>query len=103
MFSKNRDRLLNQEVAQKFFQRVLTQAQPHLSDEHFTLDGTLIEAWASQKSFPKKEGGENKPGGSFAGTSVPHEMQESKTNPEARLYRKGHGQEAPAWPIWGMC
>ncbi len=46
-----RDRLLNQEVAQKFFQRVLQQAQAYLSDEHFTVDGTLIEAWASQKSF----------------------------------------------------
>jgi hypothetical protein len=46
-----RDRLLNQEVAQKFFQRVLQQAQAYLSDEHFTVDGTLIEACASQKSF----------------------------------------------------
>jgi hypothetical protein len=46
-----RDRLLNQEVVQKFFQRVLQQAQAYLSDEHFTVDGTLIEAWASQKSF----------------------------------------------------
>src|SRR5262249_27410529 len=62
VFSKNRDRLLNQEVAQKFFQRVLGQAKPYLSDEHFTVDGTLIEAWASQKSFQKKEDGDGKPG-----------------------------------------
>ena len=53
VFSKNRERLLHQEVAQEFFRRVLAQAKPYLSDEHFTVDGTLIEAWASQKSFPK--------------------------------------------------
>jgi transposase len=51
VFSKNRDWLLNQKVAQEFFRRALTKAKPHLSDEHFTVDGTLIEAWASQKSF----------------------------------------------------
>ena len=56
VFSKNRDRLLNQDVAREFFSRVLTQAKPHLSDEHFSVDGTLIEAWASQKSFQKKDG-----------------------------------------------
>src|ERR1700753_1920663 len=54
VFSKNRERLLNQEVARTFFSRVLTQAKAHLSDEHFSVDGTLIEAWASQKSFQKK-------------------------------------------------
>jgi transposase len=62
VFSKNRERLLNQEVAQEFFRRVLAKAEPHLSDEHFTVDGTLIEAWASQKSFQKKEGGDDQPG-----------------------------------------
>ena len=51
VFSKNRERLLNHAVAQKFFVRVLEQAKPHMSEEHFTVDGTLIEAWASQKSF----------------------------------------------------
>lgn len=56
VFSKNRERLLNQEVARSFFDRVLKQAQEYLSDEHFTVDGTLIEAWASQKSFQKKVG-----------------------------------------------
>src|SRR5271170_3262106 len=60
VFSKNRERLLNEEIAEAFFQRVLKIAQPYLSDEHFTVDGTLIEAWASQKSFRPKD---EKPGG----------------------------------------
>jgi len=93
VFSKNRDRLLNQEVAQKFFQRVLVQAQPYLSDEHFTVDGTLIEAWASQKSFQKKDGGDHKPG-EFRGEQRRNDTHQSKTDPDARLYRKGRGQEA---------
>lgn len=93
VFSKNRDRLLNQEVAQKFFQRVLAQAQPYLSDEHFTVDGTLIEAWASQKSFRKREGGDDEPG-QFRGEKRRNETHQSKTDPDARLYRKAQGQEA---------
>ncbi len=55
VFSKNRERLLNQEVAEAFFRRVLQRAQPYLSDEHFTVDGTLVEAWVSQKSFRPKD------------------------------------------------
>jgi len=70
VFSKNRDRLLNQEVAQEFFGRVLAEAKAHLSDEHFTVDGTLIEAWASQKSFQKKDGGDDEPG-QFRGQKRP--------------------------------
>ena len=93
VFSKNRERLLNQEVAREFFRRVLAQAKVHLSDEHFTVDGTLIEAWASQKSFQKKDGGNGDPG-QFRGEKRSNETQESKTDPEAKLYRKGHGQEA---------
>jgi transposase len=93
VFSKNRDRLLNQEVAQEFFGRVLAQAKPHLSDEHFTVDGTLIEAWASQKSFQKKDGGDDEPG-QFRGQKRSNDTHESKTDPDARLYRKGNGQEA---------
>jgi len=93
VFSKNRERLLNQEVAREFFRRVLAQAKPHLSDEHFTVDGTLIEAWASQKSFQKKDGGDADPG-QFRGEKRRNETHESKTDPEAKLYRKGHGQEA---------
>lgn len=55
VFSKNRERLLNEEIAEAFFQRVLKMAQPHMLDEHFTVDGTLIEAWASHKSFRPKD------------------------------------------------
>jgi hypothetical protein len=62
VFSKNRERILHQDVAQEFFARALKQAKPHLSDEHFTVDGTLIEARASQKSFPKQDGGDDDPG-----------------------------------------
>jgi len=93
VFSKNRQRLLNQEVAREFLVRVLAQAKPHLSDEHFTVDGTLIEAWASQKSFQKKDGGDDPPG-QFRGQKRSNETHASKTDPEARLYRKGQGQEA---------
>jgi transposase len=93
VFSKNRERLLNQEVARKFFQRVLEQAKPHMSEEHFTVDGTLIEAWASQKSFQKKDGGDDEPG-QFRGEKRSNDTHESKTDPDAKLYRKGHGQEA---------
>ncbi len=93
VFSKNRERLLNQEVARAFFARVLEQAKPHLSDEHFSVDGTLIEAWASQKSFQQKDGGDDEPG-QFRGQKRSNDTHQSKTDPEARLYRKGHGQEA---------
>jgi transposase len=93
VFSKNRERLLNQDVAREFFGRVLAQAKPHLSDEHFSVDGTLIEAWASQKSFQKKDGGDADPG-QFRGDKRSNETHESKTDPDAKLYRKGHGQES---------
>ena len=93
VFSKNRERLLNHEVAQAFFQRVLAQAKPHLSEEHFTVDGTLIEAWASQKSFQRKDGGDSD-GAQFRGERRTNDTHQSKTDPEAKLYRKGSGQEA---------
>ena len=96
VFSKNRDRLLNQDIARSFFERVLRQAEGHLSDEHFTVDGTLIEAWASQKSFQKKDGGGDDPGagGNFHGHKRSNQTHQSKTDPDAKLYRKGGGQEA---------
>src|SRR4030095_11202920 len=68
-------------------------AKPFLSDEHFAVDGTLIEAWASQKSFQKKDGGDDDPG-QFRGERRRNDTHESKTDPDSRLYRKGNGQEA---------
>ncbi len=95
VFSKNRERLLNQEVAQMFFARVKGAAAGLMSDEHFTVDGTLIEAWAGHKSFRPKRGpdggGAN---GEFKGEQRRNDTHESRTDPEARLYRKGNGQEA---------
>jgi transposase len=93
VFTKNRDRLLKHSVAQSFFQRVLKLAQKFLSDEHFTVDGTLIEAWASQKSFQRKDGG-SRDGENFHGQKRRNETHESKTDPDAKLYRKSQGSEA---------
>ena len=97
VFSKNRERLLNDEVAGAFFQRVLRQAKPYLSDEHFTVDGTLLEAWASQKSFRPKDG--EPPEGTpreadFHGQRRSNATHQSSTDPEARLYKKSKGAEA---------
>jgi transposase len=94
VFSKNRERLLNREVARSFFQKVLDQAQGYLSDEHFTVDGTLIEAWASQKSFQKRDGSDHGDGTNFHGRQRRNDTHQSKTDPEAKLYRKGGGKEA---------
>ena len=93
VFSKNRDRLLKHSIAESFFQRVLKVAQPYLSDEHFTVDGTLIEAWASQKSFQRKDGG-SEDGENFHGDRRSNQTHESKTDPDAKLYRKSSGSEA---------
>jgi transposase len=97
VFSKNRDRLLNQEVAQRFFGKVKAKAQGLMSDEHFTVDGTLIEAWASHKSFQRKDD-DDQPGsgttGNFHGEKRANDTHESRTDPEARLYKKSAGQEA---------
>jgi transposase len=70
VFSKNRERLLNEEVAQQFFARVNELAAGFMSDEHFTVDGTLIEAWAGQKSFQRKDGDGPKDGGNFHGEQI---------------------------------
>ena len=98
VYSKNRERLLNEEIAESFFQRVLERARPFMSDEHFTVDGTLIEAWASHKSFRPKDGTGKppEPGGDvdFRGEKRKNQTHESTTDPDARLYKKSKGSEA---------
>jgi len=96
VFSKNRDRLLNQDLAQKFFAHVKEQAAGLMSDEHFTVDGTLIEAWAGQKSFRRKDEDQTGSGGGgdFHGEPRSNQTHASSTDPEARLYKKSAGQEA---------
>jgi transposase len=104
-FSKNRDRLLTGEIAARFLAAVLAQPRVKrlLSSEHFSVDGTLIEAWASMKSFKPKdppEGGGNNAGGGrnapadFKGEKRSNETHRSTTDADARLYRKGPGMEA---------
>jgi hypothetical protein len=94
VFTKNRDRLLNQEIARSFFRRVVERAQDLMSDEHFTVDGTLIEAWASQKSFQRKDGDSDRDGSDFRGEQRKNGTHASKTDPDARLYRKSNGAES---------
>jgi len=97
-FCKNRDRLLEGDIAEGFFAAVLLQAEDRklLSQDHFSVDGTLIEAWASHQSFrPKDE--ETKPpdgGADFRGQKRSNETHASTTDPESRLSRKGPGKEA---------
>ena len=97
VFSKNRERLLNEEIAESFFQRVLERAKPHMSDEHFTVDGTLIEAWAGQKSFRRKDGKGKPPGAGgevdFHGEKRKNQTHRSTTDPDARLFKKSKGSE----------
>ena len=103
-FSKNRDRLLEGDIAAKFMQAVLDQPRVKrlLSTDHFSVDGTLIEAWASMKSFKPKDGSDEPPpsgGGrnveaNFHGQKRSNETHTSTTDPEAKLYRKGAGKEA---------
>src|ERR1700678_233796 len=98
VYSKNRERLLNEEIAASFFARVLEKARPFLSDEHFTVDGTLLEAWASQKSFRPKDG-TGKPAGpggdvDFKGEKRKNETHQSTTDPDARLWTKSRGSQA---------
>ena len=102
VFTKNRDRLLEGDVAEKFFQLVLTQARVAdlLSDEHFSVDGTLIEAWASHKSFQRKDqptpppDDPGNPTVNFHGEKRSNDTHESTTDPDARLARKSGGHEA---------
>jgi hypothetical protein len=105
VFTKNRDRLLRGDIAAKFFRAVLGQPEVRalLSDEHFTIDGTLIEAWASMKSFSPKDGpGDGAPPGGggrnaerdFHGEKRTNASHASTTDPDARLIRRGRGKEA---------
>ena len=89
VFTKNRDRMMGGEVSQRLLTAVLKQAQAHelLSEEHFTVDGTLIQAWASRKSFVPKEQPPKK-GSGHGGRKLLRDTHESKTDPEARLYTK---------------
>lgn len=105
VFSKNRERLLEHEVGRLFFDGIIRIAQQEglLSDDHFTVDSTLIEAWASLKSFRRKDStGENNPPDDDAGNATvnfhgekrSNQTHQSMTDPESRLYRKGSGKEA---------
>ena len=100
-FTKNRDRLLDGDIAAAFFEAVLIHAETArlLSDEHFTVDGSLLEAWASHKSFrprdqdPPSDGGSN-PTVNFHGQPRTNATHRSTTDPDARLYKKAQGREA---------
>ncbi len=94
VFSKNRDRLLTSDVAQQFFAEVNQQAKRFMSDEHFTVDGTLIQAWASQKSFRSKDGSDDGDGGDFHGQKRTNQTHESTSDWDARLYKKSYGKES---------
>ena len=94
VFSKNRDRLLTSDVAQRFFAEVNLQAKKYMSDEHFTVDGTLIQAWASQKSFRSKDGSDDGDGTDFRGHKRSNQTHESRTDADARLYKKSYGTES---------
>jgi transposase len=102
VFSKNRDRLLTTEVARGFLAALLAlpRVRALLSREHFTVDGTLLKAWASMKSFQRKDGGSPPPDGGrngerdFRGERRSNETHASTTDPDARLYRKGDGRES---------
>jgi transposase len=104
VYSKNRERLLEADIAQAFFEQVVELARQHelLSDEHFTVDGTLIEAWAGQKSFKKKEAvspappadDAGNPSVDFRGEKRTNDTHASTTDRDARLFKKAKGQEA---------
>ena len=102
-FSKNRERLLSGEVAQSFFAAVVAEARRHrlLDDEHFTVDGTLIEAWASEKSYREKPGPPPTKGSGHGGEVLKRDTHESVTDPGARMYRKGL-KTAGSCSIWRM-
>ena len=94
-FTKNRDRLQEGDVFERFMTTLLNHpdVKPLLSDEHFSVDGTLIEAWASHKSFRPKDGSDDD-GANFHGQKRKNDTHESVTDPQSRLYRKAQGREA---------
>src|SRR5262245_4729949 len=98
VFTKNRERLLEHDVAAQFLVQVVEEARERhlLSSDHFSVDGTMIEAWGSTKSFRLKgeDAGDNNRFADFRGTTRSNDTHESKTDPEAKLWRKGHGREA---------
>jgi transposase len=96
VFTKNRERLQQGDVFQKFMSRLLNleKVKPLLSSEHFSVDGTLIEAWASHKSFKPKDGSDPSDGSNFHGQTRKNDSHASTTDPEAKLYRKAAGREA---------
>ena len=102
VFTKNRNRLLDADVAAKFMAAVLAhrEIKPLLSSDHFSVDGTLIEAWASLKSFRAKDGSDEPPSPGrngerqFKGEKRKNDTHESTTDPDAKLYRKGNSQAA---------
>jgi transposase len=102
VYTKNRARLLRGQVDVRFFEAILKQAREKglLSEEHFTVDGTLIEAWASQKSFQPKDrpkppsDDSSNPSVDFRGQKRTNDTHESTTDPQSRLFRKAHGHEA---------
>ncbi len=124
-FSKNRDRLLNAEIAQEFLSRILAlpEVKRSMSAEHFSVDGTLLKAWASMKSFQPKSpsSGEDPRNGSRNGSGPPRSLgrnadadfrktkrsnethasktHASKTDPDARLYKEGRWLRRASWPI----
>lgn len=95
-FSKNRERLIEVDVARALLLACVEQArgQGLVSDEHFSVDGTLLEAWASQKSFRRKDEPPGGQGGDFRNEPRSNDTHASRSDPEARLYRKARGQEA---------
>src|SRR5215813_1153167 len=95
-FTKNRERLQCGEILQKFMAKLLDhpKVKPLLSDEHFSVDGTLIEAWASHKSFKPKGNDKDDDGSDFHGQTRKNDTHASTSDPDAKLYRKAAGREA---------
>ncbi len=81
-------------MAQRFFAEVNGLAKRLMSDEHFTVDGALIQAWASQRSFRRKDGSDDGDGTNFRGQKRSNETHRSTTDPESRLYKRSYGQES---------